>query len=530
MGVPTTYPVYDTYGEALLRTVGSFWYHYFADRDKLRLIYRGLGQRQGQAYLDYLTAVAAISRFNIPVFKEEEWYLLTIKQSDRDTVANVYGQDELTYGDGIRYGDANSTDVLVPMPDDTFFGQLADIPYTIYNRVLYPSKAWTRGIDFDIDYERKLLRFREDPFTDEYVATRTVYDENGTASDTEAGLWVYCGQFDLDLVYKHWAFAVTEQLTSSEAYKDFMNALWNGYAYGASFGALEDAIAAICGVQVVLEATERIEDIVYEPTRTLVITDKHVYVYASTATVIVAIGDTVHIGDELTNTVRVHDISGSNADYSDVPMLAFDKSFMSGGYFSSLTFENGDVTLDYLGLDEDNKAVVTFEVGGFPMDVDSFFEQMQVLGKQSGSQTLAELLDTRANPVGQPLPAHLPTTINPLEFVLDNIVKNHLVLVYVHAESIADAAPGLSMFKYLRNIIPPHTTVIVYVAIGSQVDTMDLTADGDTEEPGVCEVLTSFDGAIADTEDVVPADDAGVDEPSYNDVVVRVYQVSTVCK
>ena len=35
MTVPTTYPVYDTYGEALIRTIGSFWYYYFGDRNIL---------------------------------------------------------------------------------------------------------------------------------------------------------------------------------------------------------------------------------------------------------------------------------------------------------------------------------------------------------------------------------------------------------------------------------------------------------------------------------------------------------------
>ena len=54
------YPVYDCFGESLIRTIGSFWYHYFGDRDKLELHYRSLGHRQGQAYLDYLTAVATV--------------------------------------------------------------------------------------------------------------------------------------------------------------------------------------------------------------------------------------------------------------------------------------------------------------------------------------------------------------------------------------------------------------------------------------------------------------------------------------
>jgi hypothetical protein len=127
VSVPTTYPVYDSYGEALIRTIGSFWYYYFGDRAILTSHYRNLGHEQGQTYLDYLTAVATVSRLNIPVFKDENWYLLTLSRSDQNAVKNVYGQEDLTYGGGSKYGDAQSQEFLFPLPQDVdFFGDLAD--------------------------------------------------------------------------------------------------------------------------------------------------------------------------------------------------------------------------------------------------------------------------------------------------------------------------------------------------------------------------------------------------------------------
>jgi len=179
---------------------------------------------------------------------------------------------------------------------------------------------------------------------------------------------------------------------------------------------------------------------------------------------------------------------------------------------------------------DSDKAVVVFEVGGFPGDIDSFWEAAQTLGKETGKQTLAELLDTRANPVGQPLPAYLPTTINPLEFVIENILKNNLTIVKVRASAIGADAPGLDLFKYLRDIIMPHTTFVVFVEISADTDTIDLSQAGDDEEAGVEEEITHFGGIVPTAEVLYPKSVAPAGSASYEDIVVRVYRVSEACK
>lgn len=531
MTTPTTFPIYDQFGEALLSTLGSFWQYYFGDRDVLRDHYRYLGHKQGQVYLDYLATVASVSRFNVPVFRAEDWFLLVLRESDRDTVYNVYGQAGLTYGWSIKYGEAQTEEVLFPLPSDsTFYGELAEAPYTIYNRVLFPSRSWTYGLDYDIDRERGLIRFREDPFDSDYVAKREVYDDTGAITDVEAGLWLYKGQFDIGLVYRQWGFAVAEQLQSSENYKEFVNALWDGYVFGPSSEAFSTAASAMLGIPIVLESTETVEDIVTEPTRLLITTDKHVYSFSSNANPIVSVGDTVKAGEQLTDAIRIIDLSSGEADYSDIPALTFDDNFLSGGYFSTLTFENSEVSVEYLGVDEDNKAVVVFRISGFPGDIEQFWERAQTLGKASGKKTLAELLDVRSNPVGQPMPAYLPGTINPLEFVIENILKNNLTIIKVRAGAISDDAPGLGLFKYLRNIVMPHTTFIVFVELSVDADVIDLSQAGDDDQAGVVEETSRFGGIVPDTEILYPADEAPAGSASYEDIVVRVYRVSELCK
>jgi hypothetical protein len=128
------------------------------------------------------------------------------------------------------------------------------------------------------------------------------------------------------------------------------------------------------------------------------------------------------------------------------------------------------------------------------------------------------------------LPAYLPTTINPLEFVIENILKNNLTIVKVRANAIGDDAPGLGLFKYLRDVIMPHTTYIVFVEISADTDTIDLSQAGDEENAGVEEDTTLFDGVAPTTEVLYPVDDAPAGSSSYEDIVVRVYRVSEVCK
>ena len=523
MALPT-YPVFDRYGDALLQQLGSFWYYYFNDREKLKLLLRGVGHRSGQWYLDFLNTVASLSHLDVEVFRPEDWYLLVLTQSDRDSVMNVYDQDGLVYDDSEVYDGAQTREILFPLPQGIeFFEDLADVKFTIYNRVLYPSKVWVRGLDFDIDFDRKLIRFREDPFQSGYVARRDVYDAAGDISDEEIGIWIYKGDFDVDEIYRRFGFAVGIQEKSSEFYKELVSAIWDSYALGSNMAAFEKAISAMLGVPLVLEPTETVEVIRDEGTRKLVITDEHVYEFSAEATIIVAVDDVLHAGDPLSDAVQIAELSGYAPDYSFVSAAALDAGFLAGGYFAALTFENQDVDVEYLGQDADGKTVITFRVQGFPLDIEKFFDDTLERGKLPGQQTFAELLDLRDDPVTQPLPGDLPAQINPMEFVIENTMRNNLTIIKVKTSAIRTDTPGLEIFRHFRNIVPPHTTFMVFVEINPESDTIELSDSVD-------EAVETFDGAAPTAEELVPTEEAGAGDASFEDVVVRVYRVSEVCK
>ena len=530
MTVPTTYPNADKYGEQLLTSLGSFWYWYFKERDKLATHLRGVGHRRGQTHFDYLEAVNLVSRYTTAVFHTEDWYQLTLRQSDAETVMNVYGQENLIYGSDGQYGQAQTAEYLFPLPSDDFFGDLTEMPYTIYNRILYPSNTWTFGVEYDIDEDRRLIRFLEDPFDSEYVAKRDVYNDDGELVDQEIGLWVFKGKWDQDDLYEHWSFAVALVAESTELFKDLTNALWDAYAFGSNVEALQKMVAALLGIPLVIEPVEHVEDVVVESDRNLVITDKHVYEFSLEADVIVDVGDTVLAGQELTDAVTVVDCAANTPDYSELAAVSLDSSYLSGGYFSELVFENGNVDLEYEGVNSSGKAVVTFRIQGYPADVDLFFDKSMDLALSTGDRTLAELLDLRDNPATQPLPANLPSQVNPLEFALDQIMRNNLWFMKIRTPAIRSDAPGLAFLRHIRPVVPPHTSLLIFVEIAPSTDTMDLSIEGDDDTPGASEEVDRFAGIVPTVENLDEFSEAAAGAPSYEDAVLGVFKVAEVCR
>lgn len=477
------YPSWDlNRGQQLLQQLGSFWAEIFDDRDIVRTHLQSDAHEQYQVYTNFLEAVACVSRFDIPVFHREHWKLLILKQSDADAVPSIYEDDDLVYGPqtGLRplrpagftqtYGGTdNPFFTQVPVPDG-----LADAKFVIQNKVLAPSRVYVSGIDYDLDRTRGLLRFRSNIFTDPLVPRRTVYNTAGVAIDVEAALWLYMGDWDLDYVYTQFGYVLGLHLNSSQFYKDLLNAYWDAHVLGPSCAAIQSMLAAAVGAPMVLETEETVEVIRIESNRKLLITDQHVYVMPLDATPMAAVGDTVYAGDVLSDAVQVVETSGSNPDYSLLPQVTLGRNLISGDYWSGLTFKNVDVPLVYEGIDADGKAVINFEIGGYPADVSAWWDDALALGKMTGNQTPAELMDTRTAPVGQPTAADLPATVNPLEFCFENFFGRHMFIIVVRQASFSADAPGTAHFSLLRRVMPPHVSYIMFVELSPDADNIDL--------------------------------------------------------
>lgn len=521
-------------GDKLLVNLGSFWSNVFQGADKLRQYTRGLAQGQAQNYLNYLEAVATLSRFTVPVFHRENWVLLTLTQSAVAGVPSVYQSDDLVYGpqpgtvEGRPEGFVqtyNGQDkpgiVEIPLP-----AQMIDAPYNLQNFVLKPTKVWVNGIDYYIDKSRNLLVFRDNPFIDPQVPQRIVFNQQGVQINVEIALWVYVGTYDLDQLYTYFGYALGVKLPSTEFYKSILNAFWDMHLLGPSLEQFEFMLAALAGETLVINPTETVVALWSDGDNKLVMTDFVVYTFPPTANIIVTVGQIVHAGESLTDAVEIFELNGEQPIPSQFSALALDKSYIDGNYIGPLTFVNANVALDYLGTDSHGKTVVAFEVSGFPGDVTQFFGRIQANGEKPGQSTLAELLDTRANPVGQPGPSNLPPTVNPLELVLE-LMKNNLFFIEVNLDSFDPTAPGVLVLNLLREVMPPNVNYVVRVSLTAPAEVADLGQPGTDTEAGADDSATPFINATPPAEVGYEIGSAVPGNLAYGDVAyARLYSLT----
>jgi len=453
-------------GRTMMQQLGSFWNLIFQDADRLQAHVRSSGNEHGQTYLDFLEAVACVSRFNVPVFHAENWYLLTIRRSDTKAVMSIYQPDDLVYGPqpggGARpegftqvYGGEDWPGfVQAALPDD-----MVDAPYALHNLVVNPSLTLAYGVDYDVDGGKKAIRFRDDPFNNALIPSRDIVDSAGNVVDTEIALWAYKGQFDLDYVYMQFGYALGLKLASSQGYKDLLNAFWDMYMQGPSVALLGAFLSAVSGTPTCLEAAETVELVTANEIERIVATDQHVYRFPLGATILVAAGDVIHAGEAISDAFQVKELSGADFDLSLLSELVVSGNMASGNFVAPLVFENRDAALNYVGLDPDGKAIVTFETSGIPADVATFWAAVHARGKAAG-KTLAEYLDIRADPVGEPGPASLPATVNPAEFLIENLMRSNLFILVLRESSFGPGAVGADLCRLLREVLPPHTAYV----------------------------------------------------------------------
>tara|TARA_Y100001938_G_C8100590_1_gene441392 strand:- start:616 stop:2877 length:2262 start_codon:yes stop_codon:yes gene_type:complete len=330
-----TYPSNDLeQGKALLRTLGSFWSLVYDGSAQVDSYLRGRALVEQQSHLNLIEAAACAGRQTIPVFHEENWHLLRIKQSDM----SEHTGNLLAYGDSAEYGDVNNYDeaqsgtYAVPIPSD-----LSEAPF-IMNRITDPSLLLTAGVDYVVLPESNSIVFNENPFDNELIEQGELW-EDGAVSDNDIYLWVFKGQFDYNYLYDHFAHVLGMRLRSTEPAKDLLNAVMDAVVGGTAQKQLVAAISAISGIPVVREISETVVDVTKDSRNLLVITDKHVYKFNATASAVVSIGDKVSAGQTLVNEFDVLEFNRGQLS-SKISAIALSPKFLSTGFYGDLQFNN----------------------------------------------------------------------------------------------------------------------------------------------------------------------------------------------
>ena len=443
----------------------------------------------------------------MPLYHTELWVPIVLRKSQRNSVLTNLPRFDRTKGsfDDELVFDSASGQAFYAFPKPEKLVSAGQI----FNKLIYPTLALSENVDYAFDAERNAIVFATDPFDSPNVIKKGIYDSSSLV-DEEIVLWAFQGQYDYEYVFTQFGYALGMRLKTSQGFKDLMNAVFSGLVNGGATAAdLDLAFSAICGVPVSLEPNEIVEVAARDAHGTLIVTDKHVYRFKEDAAPVVAVGDTLLAGSRLVDAVEIIELADGQIPES-ISALALDAGFLSACFYGDLVFENKEVPLEVNTDHPTGYTFVKFGLGGFPADAEQFFEELHARGvcdakcetgpcyphKRRG--TLAQLLDTRAQPDGEPTEKYLPRTINPLKFIVENVLRNNVFLVHIKGAQLGQNRLGLYNIRHLRQLLPPHAAMIVIYDIGGVQDTLDGTQN-------LTEDVTTFKG-MEPQNDVVGAD------------------------
>lgn len=471
----------------LLNLLGSFWATTYQGNSFVEDLTQITGQVAKQTYFQLLEVVNSVSRFDIPVFHRKNWYALTFKESELNTstdLLNKYGESNSYQSPAvISYNTLKTTNsYAVSKPTN-----LVDVS-VILNRLTTPSVEYLKDIDFELT--DNLIVFKTNPFSNAKVAKTDILNALGEIVDRECTLWLYQGEWDLEYVYEAFGYALNTKLQSSEGYKTFINAILDALVEGTSKRTQQLALASSFGIPIVVEASETVENIITTDVLNI-ITDSHVYQFPTTASPIVSVGDIVYAGDSLTDVFQIFELNrGQKLTAQELSALSVGKGILGAGYWHDLTFENADKDL-IVQLNVDGYTKVSWDLGGFPLDVQKFWDDVHSNGVIN-NQTLAMLLDQRTAPDTQPLAGALPKTINPLQFLIDNFLRNNAFIVKLKAGVTFEDRFSYIPIEQIKKILPPHTVMILVVDLVYQDNPVTMEGIGSELNTGYEEALSGF--------------------------------------
>lgn len=555
----------------LVAALGSFWARAYSAIDQVTSYVVSTAQHVNQTHRNLLETLAALSRYEVPLFHEEIITPIVLKKSQRNQTQNaqaLFDDTRAVFDESLTFDTPEQTNLVYFSAPKNF----ADVGQ-LFNQITFPTAALVRNVDFAISAQRNALIFLADPFENPaFIKRATVTDGK---PDEEITLWGFFGKFDYDYVFNQFAYAIGVKLQTSQGYKDLVNAIISGLiAGGLTAARLDDALSAICGVPISSAVAETVEAVTYDNAGLLILTDKTVYRLPTNAKPRVKEGQHLLSGTQLVHGIDVLEFFVGNSylpvsaqedtivcfppvpnvvtdfDWSlitdesgaslaintiddvcaterkKLAALAIGPEFLSACFYSELVFENKDAPLDVDTTHPSGYTYATFHVGGFPDDVKAFFDELHRRGIyahenkdscQGGRRvgTLAHILDKRKNALTEPTEENLPKTINPLKFIIENVLRNNVFIVRISTEALGQNRLGLYNIRHIRPLIPPQTAMIVVFELAAKKDTI--------KAPNlVRDRISTFTGAN-------PLQDA-VPQTLVTDNLVSVRRVSGTCQ
>jgi len=462
----------------LLGYLGSHWCKHYTGASEVGAFALARSQIEYETEHRRNDAIACVARREIPLAESHHWQCFLLRKADRTQEYLRYGEGGAFYGEsGLTYGGVSpKTLTAFPLPAGfTSFPVLSD-------GIMGMSKCWVQGVDYIVSTDQ--IVFRQDPFTHGAFAQTDADSPHGEC----VRIWAYKPTTTANLLQMHAGYVLGLDTPVTQAAKDMINVVWDALVQGSTLYTVQGLLSAMTGSPLVASDTETVEVILPGDDYLRVVTDKQVYLYNAVASPAVSVGDHVRKGDNLCDSFRVYELQSGLPSDCNLDRVCCGVGHLGEGYLDCLTFHNQDVPLVVETLDGYTK--ISFSLGGWPSDVSRFFSELHSRGLAHG-KTLAHLLDTRYNKVGEPQAGDLPATVNPMRFFVEQVLRHHFFIAEIQAASFGVSALGLQHLDMIRQALPPHTAMLCVLGLDAGGETITMDGPGGDNAAGYSEIASA---------------------------------------
>lgn len=224
--------------------------------------------------------------------------------------------------------------------------------------------------------------------------------------------------------------------------------------------AMSAAVATACDSPATTAVYETVEDVWYDSAGTYrVTTDIAGYVLPIGDEAAVEVSDVLSLGSPLGTAWTLTRLGPAKPA---IPHLTTPAEFHLGVITGGITWFDTSVALivDTVG----DRTRVRWPLGGTQQDVDDFWTASHAYGTETGARSLAQAMDTRTAPVGDPGPESLPTYVNPLEFVCRELFGGTGYVLVVRPDKFGPAGVTDAALRAasVRAAAGPHVAVVEY--------------------------------------------------------------------
>jgi hypothetical protein len=486
-------------GDKLFQDLGRLWTRIYEDPEYIRRIQHSRALQGTQALLDVNELYAVTNRRDVPVYHRQRWYPVKLTEASRNTSGSafkfgmqptpVFGEQTnpafpsgsvFDFGRGITF----SGSATYPLPSTLVSATC------VTDNIAHPSAIYIRDRDFTIVSGCLVLKAYADPFVDGSPFTVT-----GEVGSREVTIWLCDASSNKDYVEDHIGYALGVATTSSPYAKAVVNSVWDTITSGATVGALQCALATVFGVPVILAASETVARVVSTSGVLRVITDANVYTLPEHAEVHGAVveGAVLERGAPLTTAVVVYPpmldptSTGTTHIYPDfrsrMPAVTLGPGFFSDALVHGVALNWDSVPIIFNGYDSNGNPRLWFPLQGTDEDVATFWAGVW-------SRCEAENVNLRACFTGLVDDIVVERTgevwgyVQPLDFMLRNLIGSNMVLVSVDANQLdVEARKRVSpaFLELVRNTLPAGVYLFMTEKRAVTPDTYALTTANVTD-------------------------------------------------